>query len=123
MRLTRHEFTELVREAFEGLPDKIKEALDNVEVMVAAQPSWADLEDSGVHGSNTLLGLYTGVPLTERGSERPLLPDQITLFQRAIESKCSSRAAILSEVLVTLLHEVGHYLGMSEVELRRRGYG
>ena len=69
-----------------------------------------------------LLGLYTGVSRLERGDDLPFLPDKITLFQRPIEKICGSRDEVVEEVRKTLLHEVGHYLGMDEEYLHRLGY-
>ena len=122
IQLTRRQFLRLVQQAFEGLPDQVKEALDNVEVVVERWPSRDLLASSGGGGRYDLLGLYVGVPLSERGSDLPPLPDKITLFQRPIERHCDSLGQVVHEVQVTLLHEVGHYFGMSEADLHQRGY-
>ena len=69
------------------------------------------------------LGLYTGVPLPERGGGEPLLPDRIVIFRQPILRSCSTRGEAVRQIQTTLLHEVGHYLGMGEDDLHRLGYG
>ena len=123
MRVSRGEFTRMVQEAYKELPPHIKESLKNVDVEVVPWPASSQLDESGSRSRYGLLGLYSGVPLPLRGSEEPLLPDKITLFQRPIEMACRTHLEMVREVRVTLLHEVGHYLGMSEEDLHRRGYG
>ena len=125
MRLTQQEFEELVQRGFQELPAKVRGVLENVAILVEDRPSIEDQEEAGVGygGADQLFGLYTGVPLPEREGGLPPIPDTITLFQRPIESACSSRHEIVREIRVTLLHEVGHYLGMSEGDLERLGYG
>ena len=73
--------------------------------------------------AKTSLASTQGVPLSEREGGPPLLPDTITLFRRPIESGCMAREDVIREIKTTLRHEVGHYLGMSEEELERLGYG
>ena len=123
MRVTRREFHRLVQRAFRDLPMGIQQALDNVAILVEDWPEVDELEMAGPEGREGLLGLYTGVPLSEREGGDPSLPDTITLFQRPLESECTSRDELTQEIKTTLRHEVGHYLGMSEEELERLGYG
>ena len=123
MRLTLDEFTDLVREAFDELPTDVIQALDNLDIVVESWPSQDELRETGTRAGHHLLGLYSGVPMTERGGFPPLLPDKITLFKRPIELKCNTHAEVILELRVTLMHEVGHYLGMSEADLHRLGYG
>ena len=124
MRVTRKEFRRLVRRAVEDLPPYIQDAMDNVAILVEDEPGPDVLGPAGGDESHgQLLGLYTGVPLPERDGGTPLLPDTITLFQRPIQSACDSKDDVVREVRTTLVHEVGHYLGMSEDDLERLGYG
>ena len=123
MHLTRQEFHRLARQAVEELPSEVSRALENVAILVEDWPSDDDLKAAGIEDRHHLFGLYTGVPLLERGNWQPPLPDTITLFQRPIETGCGSHEQLIGEIRVTLLHEVGHYLGMSEEDLERRGYG
>ena len=129
MHITRREFDRLVRQTFEELPRGIRNAMENVAILLEDRPSGddlptgEDLEDAGSDGRYTLFGLYTGVPLAERGGALPTLPDTIILFQRPIESVCTSKQEVIRQIRITLLHELGHYLGMTEQDLERLGYG
>ena len=123
MRLTRREFHRLVFQSLRGLPLRVRDSLENLAVLVEDWPSGDDLENAGLKRRRELFGLYTGVPLPDRSGGLPPLPDTITLFQRPIESVCTSRDEVAHQLRVTLLHEVGHYLGMSEDDLEQLGYG
>jgi predicted Zn-dependent protease with MMP-like domain len=121
MHLSRREFAALVREAYQQLPLKVQQALDNVDILVEDRPGPDDLELLGEEG--TLFGLYTGVPLTHREGGGPALPDRIILYRQPISQSCSSADEVVREVKVTLWHEVGHFLGLDEEDLHRLGYG
>ena len=123
MRLTKREFQRLVQWALEELPPQIDSALENVAILVEDWPTDDLLEGVGHDERHHLFGVYTGVPLPDREGGMPFLPDTITLFQRPIEFSCASREEVISEVRTTVLHEVGHYLGLSEEDLERLGYG
>ena len=123
MRITEREFQRLVHQALQELPQRIQDVLENVAILVEDWPSGDDLEMAGEEDRHHLFGLYTGVPLPEREGGPPPLPDTISVFQHPIESACASHEDVIREVRVTLLHEVGHYLGMSEEDLDRLGYG
>ena len=84
---------------------------------------WPDLDELDLDlDGGTLFGLYTGVPLPEREGGGPLLPDRIIIFRQPILRSCSTREEAVREIQTTLLHEVGHYLGMGEEDLHRLGY-
>jgi len=119
--LSRREFVRLVRQAYRQLPPNVREGLTNVDVAVEDQPRPADLEMLGEEA--TLLGLYHGVPLPERQGGEPSLPDCITVYRQPILYSCSTRAEVVREIRITLWHEVGHYLGLSEEDLHQLGYG
>ena len=123
MRLSPEEFNGLVRQAFKEMPLQVRQTLKNLDILVEDWPSPDTLLATEAGNADGLLGLYSGVPLPERGISLPSLPDTITLFRRPIESACSSKEAIVREIRVTLLHEVGHYLGLAEEDLERLGYG
>ena len=117
------QFERLVREALMDIPDEIKVRLENVDVVVEEWPGPEELEALPPEGM--LLGLYTGVPLPDRegGPEGPEFPDMIVIYRQPVLRGCSSRAEAEGEIRKTLWHEVGHYLGMTEEDLHRLGYG
>ena len=121
IRIPRAEFVRLVRQAYRQLPQPVKEALRNVDVVVE---DWPGSEESDcLAGDGTLFGLYSGVPLVERGGDGMALPDRIALYRQPILRSCATRAEVAREVRITLWHEVGHCLGLSEDDLHRLGYG
>jgi predicted Zn-dependent protease with MMP-like domain len=116
----------------DDLPARVVSMLDNVEVIVEDEPT-VDQLTSG-HGyagpaerlvsgeEQTLFGLYEGTPLTQRGSDYHLvLPDRITLFRGPLERACQSPQAVAREVRITILHELGHHLGLDEEQLTMHG--
>ena len=106
--LPRKKFELLVERALASLPQEFQNRLENVEVFIEGEPP-KDM-------SNTL-GLYEGVPLTERFGHDAILPDRITLFKGPIERACRNEAEIEKEVRLTVLHEVGHFFGLDEAQL------
>ena len=121
INMTNREFVRLVRQAYREMPDHVIQALDNVDVVVEEWPG-PDEEDL-LSGEGTLFGLYSGVPLTDREGGDPMLPDRIAIYRQPILRSCYSRTEAEHEIKVTLWHEIGHYLGMSEDDLHRLGYG
>ena len=121
INITNREFVRLVRQAYREMPDHIVQRLENVDVVVEEWPG--PEEEDLIHGEGALFGLYQGVPLTERAGGDPLLPDRIAIYRQPILRSCSSRTEAEHEIKVTLWHEIGHYLGMSEDDLHRLGYG
>ncbi|MDQ1633765.1 MAG: hypothetical protein QOJ32_574 [Frankiaceae bacterium] len=104
-------FEELVGEALDGLPPELGRQMRNVAVLIA---------DDGPPG---LLGLYEGVPLTERDEGYSgVLPDRITIYQRAICTICSSDAEVVDQVRITVVHEVGHHFGIDDARLTELGW-
>ncbi len=121
MKVSREEFESLVADALEMLPHHFKAALDNIEIMIEDMPHDDDLDRAGASEKRTLLGLYTGIPLTERGGwygMTPVMPDRIQIFQRNIERFCDTKDELRHQVLTTVFHELGHYFGMNEDEIR-----
>ncbi len=121
INFSHREFVRLVRQAYRQLPPDVRQGLTNVDIAVDAEPGQADPDLAGEEAD--LLGLYEGVPLPERQGGDPSLPDCITIYRRPILRSCATRAEVVREIRVTLWHEVGHYLGMSESDLHRLGYG
>jgi predicted Zn-dependent protease with MMP-like domain len=121
MRVSKEEFSALVEEALDQLPDEFKEALDNVAVMVEEEPSQEDLEEVGIDPGDPdrdeLLGLYQGTPLTERDGFYSALPDRVLIYRGPILRSCETRRQVIREVRETVQHELGHYFGLEEHEL------
>jgi predicted Zn-dependent protease with MMP-like domain len=107
-------FERLVADALDGLPDWVRDRLDNVDVLVEDEPP---AEEPG------LLGLYEGIPLTERGLDYAgVLPDRITLFRRTIEREAGpDDEAVKRTVVDTVVHEVAHFFGISDDRLHELG--
>lgn len=122
IRVARQQFERLVRKALDGLPPSIRQRMDNVDVVVREWPSREDLEWAEVEDRYDLFGIYQGVPLTERTYYDMALPDKITIFQRPIEAACTTRAEVVREVRVTVIHEVAHHFGLSDAELEQTEY-
>ena len=116
--MKRRRFETLVTEALGEIPRRFREAMTNVAVVVEDEPSPALLEEMEVEPPDTLFGLYQGTPLTEREwSYGNALPDRITIFQRPIEEACEDENEIIDEIAQTVIHEFGHYFGLSEEEI------
>jgi predicted Zn-dependent protease with MMP-like domain len=123
VRLSRTEFEKVVARAVEGLPPTFLARLQNVEVVIERQPSQDELEQAGIEPGGTLLGLYQGIPQTERGSwYGSVLPDRIVIYQRPIEDLAGTLREIRRQVRITLMHEIGHHFGLDEDELSEAGY-
>ena len=118
--MRRDEFEEIVRQAWLQIPGRFRKRIHNVAIVVEEEPSRELLRGSDVGPGHTLLGLYQGVPLTQRGAGYGMvLPDKISLFQRPIEQAAGDPAQVPIIVYDTLWHEVAHYFGMSEPQVRR----
>ena len=116
--MKRDQFRELVDEALLSIPSEFREAMRNIAIVVEDAPSADQLAGVGIEPPDTLLGLYEGVPLTERSwSDSGRLPDKITLFQRPIEDASADDDDLVVAIGETLIHEVGHYFGLSEEEI------
>ena len=119
--MTRSEFERLVRQAIGEIPEDLRRHLDNVDLIVEDRPSQGQLVGSGVEKDDLLLGLYEGLPLTERSDYGMVLPDRITLFQEVIEEVCEGRDEIVQEVRETVIHEIAHHFGIDDDRLHELG--
>src|SRR3990172_4403353 len=118
MALSRQEFRQLVSQAIASLPPLVMDRLTNVEVVVEDQPTHEELAVAGIDPTETLFGLYSGIPLTKRSSSYGMvLPDKITLYQRSIEEGCRTKQEIQEQIRTTLLHEIGHHFGLRVVRI------
>lgn len=122
--ITRERFEELVDEALESIPTGFWAVIENLVVVVEDRPSRHQLDRVGIPASHTLLGLYEGVPLTERNHTYGLVaPDKITIFRIPILQMCppGDEAAVREQVRRTVLHEVAHHFGISDERLLAMG--
>lgn len=114
-------FEWLVAQALDDLPETFSRALENVEVVVEAEPSAEQLRRMAAPGS-TLLGLYEGVPKTWRTSGYGLVaPDKITIFEGPIRRASRDAQSLKRLVRRTVLHEIAHHFGISDDRLRELG--
>ena len=116
--MTRQEFERLVSEAVTLIPRRFRREMKNLALVVEEEPSAALLDEMEIEPPDSLYGLYQGIPLPERSwTDGNHLPDKITLFQRPIEEDCEDEEEIRAVIGETLIHEVGHYFGLSEEEI------
>jgi predicted Zn-dependent protease with MMP-like domain len=115
-------FEKLVMRAVESLPEEFRERMDNIDIIVADEPTLKQLSKTERKRGETLLGLYEGVPLTHRSAGYGfVVPDMITIFQRPIEEMCRNDSEIVSEVQKVVIHEIAHHFGISDERLRELG--
>lgn len=117
--MTPAAFRELVEEAIDTIPGKFAKRARNVVIVIEDFPSRELMLEMEIDDPRDLLGLYQGTPLTERGSSYGnQLPDRITLFQRSIEDEAEGdEDEIVVAIGETLIHELGHYFGMTEEQI------
>lgn len=117
--MTSEHFRELVEEAIDSIPEQFAKHVRNVGYIVEDEPSPELLHSMEVDEGDTLFGFYDGTPLTEREwSHGNQLPDCILLFKNPIEAEGDgSEDAVFAEIGKTLIHELGHYFGMTEDEI------
>jgi predicted Zn-dependent protease with MMP-like domain len=122
--MDRERFEALVARAVDSLPEEFSSRLDNIDVVVEDWPTRNQLANLGLRRAETLLGLYEGVPLTNRTSHYGLVPpDKITIFQKPIEAKCRDDAEVTDEIQQVVRHEIAHHFGIGDARLRELGTG
>ena len=116
--MTRDEFRRLVTEAITLIPRRFRREMKNLALVVEDEPDAETLAEMEIEPPDSLYGLYQGTPLPERSwGHGNALPDRITLYQRPIEEDCEDEDEIRAVIGETLIHEVGHYFGLSEEEI------
>lgn len=119
--MSPEDFEAAVGDALLLIPDKAAKAMDNVAIFIEDDyvPQPGDAPDT------VLLGLYEGVPLTERDSwwDAGSLPDRITIFRQPILDICGSREEVIDEVAITVIHEIAHHFGIGDDRLHELGWG
>lgn len=131
--MEQDQFEQLVEQGFERLPEWVQKKISNVAVLIEDEPSAEDRQLQGLGEDETLLGLYKGIPLTERGEMYGgmVLPDTITIYREPTldmaEEECPSEASeeeycecVRKIVADTVWHEFAHHFGMDEHEVQHR---
>ena len=114
MEIDEAEFEELVSRALDGVPPELTGLMDNVVVLVEAEPP---------DGEPGILGLYDGVPLTERDSNYTFLaPDRIFVYRGPLTRMCESPEELVDEVRITVVHEIAHHFGIDDERLHELGW-
>jgi predicted Zn-dependent protease with MMP-like domain len=115
VEMSFEKFEELVNRAIDKVPDELVGMIDNCMVVIEPEPP-VDTPD--------LLGLYEGIPLTERNSAYSMiLPDRIFIYMSTMLQMCDSYAAVVEQVRITVAHEIAHHFGISDATLHELGYG
>ena len=115
--MNRERFEQLVARAVKSLPEEFLSLLDNVDVVVEENPNRRQLRTAGLGRDETLLGLYEGVPRTERHDYGLVAPDKITIFQGPLEAMCRGEADLTAEIQRVVRHEIAHHFGISDERL------
>ena len=117
--MTRDEFRAARRRSARSrFPTQFRDAMKNIAIVIEDEPTAEQLAEVGIEPPDTLLGLYEGTPLTERQwAHGNVLPDKITLFQGPIEDASDDEDDVVVAIGETLIHEIGHYFGLSEEEI------
>jgi predicted Zn-dependent protease with MMP-like domain len=125
MKLNRKEFDNAVRRAYNRIPEEILNRMENVVITVRRRPSRRLLKEMGYPPNEPILGLYDGVSLPEHSffTAPPSRPDTIFVFQEPLEEICESLAELEREIEITVVHEIAHFLGISDARLEELGYG
>ena len=114
-RPTRHApFAALVDRAIGGIPSPFREALDEIAIVIADEPTAEQLRENGMRPDETLYGLYEGVPLDEWGGDWVPVPTRIILFRLPLEADFPDPDDLADEVRITILHELAHHLGIED---------
>ncbi len=116
--MKREHFVKVVEEALDSLPQEFRRRIRNVAVLIEDMPPNHPSQQPGQQ-RRLLLGLFHGVPTTKKSIfALPTGPDYIVLYQKNIEAVCSSGAGIREQIRLTVIHELGHYFGMDENQLK-----
>ena len=116
--MKREHFVKVVEETLDSLPQEFRSRIRNVAVLVENMPSNQPTPQSGQRRP-LLLGLFHGVPTTKKSTfDLPAGPDYIVLYQKNIEAVCSNEAEVREQIRLTVMHELGHYFGMDENQVK-----
>ncbi len=117
--MEREKFEKLAEEALAEIPKKFKKLISNLALIVEQKPSREIFEKTGSTPLSSILGHYHGVPFKHRGPfYGNIPPDVIVIYQKPIENICSTEEEIKKKVREVVFHEIGHYFGLSDKELK-----
>ncbi|MBI4535076.1 MAG: metallopeptidase family protein [Ignavibacteriae bacterium] len=119
------QFERIAQEVLDSLPDMFQQKMENVHIVVEDLPSDETVRKMRLSSQSLLLGLYEGIPLTQRGTfygTAATLPDKITLYKKNIERVARSETVLREKIREVLIHEIAHYYGMTEEQVRNAGY-
>lgn len=123
IRVSDEVFDELMHEAVEDIPHVFKDKIENLVFISEDYPTEHDIDRLGLKSKYSLLGLYSGVPYTYRNTYyMNVTPDRIILYKKNIESLCDNLEELKEKIREVVIHEVAHYFGMDEDEVRSAGY-
>lgn len=120
-RVKKTDFRAFAAEVLDGLPDEFRRRMENVVMIVEDYPSVEDAASAGTPRKE-LLGLFHGLSRLEHewcGGAPDRLPERIVLYKRNIEAVCSTKKELVEEIRLTVLHEIGHYFGLSEEDIEK----
>ena len=121
VHVSRNTFEDLVLQALDNVPARLRDRIENLDVIVKDWPAKRELASVGLNERRSLLGLYEGVPLTLRSHYNLVIPDKITIYQRPIEALSQTRKDITENVRKTLIHEIAHHFGIDDTRLLEFG--
>jgi predicted Zn-dependent protease with MMP-like domain len=117
--MKREHFVKIVEEALDSIPQEFRKRILNVAVLVEDLPPTQPSPPQPGHPKRLVLGLFHGVPMTKKSTfDLPTGPDQVVLYQKNIEAVCSTEAEVRQQIRLTVIHELGHYFGMDEEQLK-----
>lgn len=116
------DFENEIIKVLEGLPEKFRDKFENINFMIEENLLRHDMEDPEHGSASYTLGLYQGLPMTMRFRKYSIFPDRITIFKKPLESISRNEEELKKNIKRVVLHEVGHYFGLSEKKLRELGY-
>jgi predicted Zn-dependent protease with MMP-like domain len=118
-RSSRNRFDKLVEAALDSLPPRFQPYLERVAIVVEDWPDERELDEMGIPPDETIFGIHRGPSLAHQSGT--FVPPVIVIYRGPIEEACTTEAEVQHEVRTTVLHEIGHFFGMSEADLERLG--
>lgn len=117
LEITDEEFQRLINQALSELPGEHAKNIKNVAILYEDVPTPEQRQKLALRHDQTLLGLYEGVPLSQRQGTTTLYPDRITLFRRPLQARAGSLEALKEDIKHTLWHEIAHYYGLDHAQI------